>query len=96
MTYAAKQAENLAISVVLYVLERPELAAGFLGSSGLAAEDLRQVMKEPELSLHVLDYLLEDDSRVRDAAEALNLAPTEFLRVRTALAGPGNFGWEAD
>lgn len=96
MSFTTASARELAMSALLYIVERQELAAGFLGSSGLRPEDLRSMAGSPELGLHVLDYLLEDDSRVLDAAGALALRPQDLLAARTALAGPGSYGWEAD
>ncbi|SNT72601.1 DUF3572 family protein [Paracoccus seriniphilus] len=86
--------QQLAASLLLYVLERPELVEGFLGVSGLRPEDLRQMAGTAELDLPLLDYILEDDGRVLDAAEALNLRPEDFLKTRIALDGPGGYGWE--
>ncbi|MBC9245635.1 DUF3572 family protein [Paracoccus sp. 11-3] len=96
MTFSHEQAAELAMSALLHVLQIPDLASGFMGTTGLRPEDLRQLSGQPELAIHVLDYLLEDDARVIDAAEALQVRAADFLTARTALAGPGSFGWEAD
>lgn len=96
MTYSRQAAGDLASSALLYLLQTPELAAGFMGSTGLRPEDMRQLAGQPELAVHVLDYLLEDDARVIDAAESLQVKAADFMSARTALAGPGSFGWEPD
>lgn len=93
-TYTRESAQDLAGSVLLYMAERPDLIGGFLGATGLRPEDLRTVSTSPETALHVLDYLLEDDRRVLDAAADLGIPPQDMMRARTALAGPGSFGWD--
>lgn len=94
MTYTRESAQEVATSALLYMAERPELMEGFLGVTGLQPQDLSQVATNPEMALHVLDYLLEDDRRVLDAAAELQVAPGDLMQARTALAGPGSYGWQ--
>lgn len=82
------------MTVLLYMAERPDLIGGFLESSGLQPQDLRRAAGNPDIALHVLDYLLEDDRRVLDAAADLNIVPGDLMQARTALAGPGSYGWD--
>lgn len=82
------------MTVLLYMAERPDLIGGFLESSGLQPQDLRRAAGNPDIALHVLDYLLEDDRRVLDAAADLNILPGDLMQARTALAGPGSYGWD--
>ncbi|MBK4215515.1 DUF3572 domain-containing protein [Paracoccus caeni] len=96
MAYSRESAQELAQSALLYLLQQPELAAGFLGTTGIEAAELRGMIGRPELAVHVLDYLLEDDSRVLDAAAMLQVSPTELISARTVLSGPGSYGWDAD
>ena len=70
------------------------MLGGFLGATGLQPQDLRQAAGNPDIALHVLDYLLEDDQRVLEAAADLQVVPGDLLQARTALAGPGSYGWE--
>lgn len=96
MPLSPESARQLAQTALLYLLQDPDLAAGFLGTTGLRPEDLRGLADRPELAVHVLDYLLEDDSRVMDAAQIMGVGPADLMSARTVLAGPGSFGWEAD
>lgn len=96
MSYTVERAHDLAISVLIFLTDRPEALAGFLGQTGLAPADLRTRANDPDLLLNVLDYLTQDDALVLDAADSLNLRPTEFMAARTALAGPGSHGWDVD
>lgn len=94
MTYTRESAQELATSALLYLAGRPDLVEEFLGATGLRPQDLRRVASSPDMALHVLDYLLEDDRRVMDAAARLGIAPGELMHARTALAGPGSHGWQ--
>lgn len=96
MSFSTEAARDLAMRALVHMSEYPEIIAGFLGSSGLQPDDLRGMIGDPQLALHVLDYLVEDDRRVLEAAEALAIPPGSFLQARTVLAGPGSHGWEAD
>lgn len=94
MTYTRESAQELATAVLLHLAERPDLIQGFLGQTGLDAGALRKVATSPDIALHVLDYVLEDDRRVLDAARDVQVAPGDLMQARTALAGPGSYGWE--
>ncbi|WP_374299234.1 DUF3572 family protein [Paracoccus sp. (in: a-proteobacteria)] len=94
MTYTRESAHELATTALLYLAEQPDLMAQFLAATGLQPQDLRKVASSPDLALHVLDYLLEDDRRVMDAAAGMQVAPGDLLHARTALAGPGSYGWQ--
>jgi hypothetical protein len=96
MSFSTEAARDLAMRALVHMSEQPEVIAGFFGASGLQPDDLRGLVGDPQLALHVLDYLLEDDRRVLDTAEALDTRPENLLRARTVLAGPGSHGWEAD
>lgn len=96
MVFSQSQAQEIALSALLHVVAEPELVSAFLASSGLQPADLRGMAHTPELGLHVLDFLLEHDSRVIAAAAALEIAPQQLMAARVALAGPGSFGWEVD
>lgn len=94
MTYTRESAQELASSAFLFLAGRPDLIEGFLAETGLQPQDLRRVAGSPDMALHVLDYLLEDDQRVTEAAAGLGIAPGDLMQARTALAGPGSYGWQ--
>lgn len=94
MTYTRESAHELATSALLYMAGQPDLMAGFLEASGLDPHQLRQVACDCGMALHVLDYLLEDDHRVLDAAAGLSVPPGDLMQARTVLAGPGSYGWD--
>lgn len=94
MTYTRESAQELAMAGLLHLAAQPDLVEGFLAATGLEPGDLRRVAHSPDIALHVLDYLLEDDRRVLDAAAAMQVAPGDLMQARTALAGPGSHGWD--
>lgn len=96
MSFSESRARDLAMSALLHIAGQPELTTAFLAASGLRPQDLRGLAESPELAVHVLDFLLETDSRVVEAAEALSVGPQDLMAARVALAGPGSFGWEVD
>lgn len=96
MSYSAAAAQELAVKALIHIADHPDLASALLASSGLRPEALRQAAQDPDFCTHVLDFLLEDDRRVLDFARSMSIRPEEVLTARTALGGPGSFGWEAD
>lgn len=96
MSLSTSQARDLATSVMVYIVERPELVGALLAASGLRVEDLRDALRTPELGLSALDFIMEDDTRVLDAAEALAVRPQDLMSARIVLAGPGAHGWDAE
>ncbi|RMC37867.1 DUF3572 domain-containing protein [Paracoccus alkanivorans] len=96
MSYSVAGARELAVRALVHIADRPELASALLAGSGLKPEALRQAAESPDFCLHILDFLLEDDSRVLDFAQALAIRPEEVMAARTALGGPGSYGWEPD
>lgn len=84
------------MQVLIALVDRPEDLARFMEMSGLRPADLRAVAEQPEIALHLLDFIVEQDDRITSFADALNLRPHDIMAARTALAGPGSYGWEAD
>lgn len=96
MTFSKAAAQDLAVEALLYLVERPEMTQALLASTGLQADDLRKVAENPEFGLYILDFMVEDDARVLEFAEIAKIRPEQVMTARTALAGPGSFGWEPE
>jgi hypothetical protein len=77
----------LAREALLYVTERPEEMAGFLGWSGVAPSALRARADDPEFLGFVLDFILLDEARSRDFVEGEGMRPDAARRARAALPG---------
>ncbi|WP_378943669.1 DUF3572 domain-containing protein [Paracoccus sp. R86501] len=96
MAYTPEQAHELATEILLAMAERPEELSHFMGASGLEPDDLRQISRRPDIAVFLLDFVVESDDRIHDFAQALQLRPQDVMAARTALSGPGSYGWEAD
>lgn len=96
MAVSESAARDMAMTVFLHITEDQEILQQFLAASGLRPGDLRAAAVRPDFAAAVLDFLLEDDSRVLRAAAAMGLPPQTLMGARTALAGPGAHGWEPD
>lgn len=96
MAFSPAAAHELALDALLHVAGYPDLTEALLAASGMMPDGLRAAAQDPQFHVAVLDFLLEDDQRVVDFAAARGIRPEEVLAARTALSGPGSFGWEAD
>lgn len=96
MSYSKGAAEDLAVEAVLFLASRPDLCGDLLASTGLAPDQLSGLAKNPDFCIHILDFILENDDRVLDFTAGRGLRPEEVMHARTALSGPGSFGWDAD
>lgn len=90
------QALRLATDVLLHLADDPAELGAFLQASGLRPEDLRQIAQEPGLAAALLDHLVQSDELILACARALNIPPRDIMAARTALAGPGSYGWSVD
>lgn len=96
MAVSQAQARDLAMQILVMLVDRPQDLAQFMDGSGLRPADLRDIAERPDIDLYLLDFIVEDDARICSFAEALSVKPQEIMTARTALAGPGSYGWEAD
>jgi hypothetical protein len=96
MAISSERAHELATEILLALAERPEELSHFLDASGLQPNDLRQIAARPDIAVFLLDFVVESDERVYDFAQNLKLRPQDIMAARTALGGPGSYGWEAD
>ncbi len=84
---ARETAIRCAADALLWLAERPEEMAGFLGWSGADPAALRARARDPEFLGFVLDYLLLDEDRARAATQDFGLGADALLRARAALPG---------
>lgn len=70
-----------------WLVEQEDLVNAFLGASGLSPADLAQIAARPELMAAVLDFLLEDETRLLAFCADAGIAPTEPMSARLALPG---------
>ncbi|MFV0386381.1 DUF3572 domain-containing protein [Paracoccus sp. (in: a-proteobacteria)] len=96
MSFSTDAARNLALEALVFVASRADLAQGLMAASGLAPDQLRKAAEEPDFGLYVLEFLLERDDMVLEFAADRGIRPDDVMAARTALAGPGSYGWDAD
>lgn len=96
MTLNPDRARDLASDLLVYLAGQNELMQEFLAATGLSAADLPMMVREGNAAAPLLDFLAEDDARLIACAQALSLPPQELMAARTALAGPGSYGWSVD
>lgn len=86
-------AETLALQALAWLLADPERAGAFLGATGAAPGDLRQVAGDPVFLGAVLDFLLSDDAHVIAFCTENGLPFDRPLAARAALPGGGQVHW---
>ena len=96
MSFSTAAAEDLALQALVFVASDEEMVTQLLAASGVEPDALRQAARDPDFLRHVLDFLCEDDQRILAFAAHQSLRPEQVISARTALAGPGSYGWQPD
>ena len=86
-------AETVALKALGWLASQEDMLGGFLGTSGLAPDELRQRAGEPEFLGSVLDYILTDDAWVMAFCDENDLACDVPLAARRALPGGQETSW---
>ena len=84
-----ERAEMLAIQALGFIGEEPERLAGFLHSSGLAIEQIRDAAQEARFLVGVLEHMLADESLLLAFAASAGVDPAAIGQARAALASNG-------
>ncbi|WP_265499947.1 DUF3572 family protein [Paracoccus beibuensis] len=96
MATSPQQAHDIATRILIAMAERPDDLVRFLEGAGLQPSDLRAFSDRPDMALFLLDFLVEEDNRLCDFADVVGMRPQDIMSARTALSGPGSYGWSAD
>lgn len=91
-----ERAAQLAADALVHLSRHPDRLLAFLETTGLSPQELRGRALSPELLASLLDHLLQTDEAVLDCAAALGVRPQDLMAARTALSGPGSYGWSVD
>ncbi len=89
---AREAAEMLAIQALSFIAAEPERLNGFLGSTGLTLDRLRESANEPDFLAGVLEHMLADESLLLAFADSAAIDPGAVARARNMLGG----NWERD
>ncbi|PJF11170.1 DUF3572 domain-containing protein [Pseudorhodobacter sp. MZDSW-24AT] len=80
-------AETLALQALSWLAANEDLLPVFMGSTGLAPDELARRAAEPEFLGSVLDFLLMDDAWIMAFCDATGLRYEAPMLARAALPG---------
>ena len=78
-------AEIVAIQALSFVAGDPERLGVFLAETGIGPETLRSAAADPHFLAGVLDFVLRDDTTVKEFAAASELDPATIAAAREVL-----------
>ncbi len=93
ITNAQQSAEIMALTALTWVLGQDELVGAFLNATGASPLDLGTLTQTPLFQAAILDFLMEDDSRIIAFCDTQNLPYTAVQTARTALPGAQYLHW---
>ena len=91
--YQQESAETLAIRALAWVLAQDDLVAAFLNATGADTRQMAVLARDPAFLGGVLDFLMEDDSRVMAFCDSIGQPYTVPMQARTALPGGQQWHW---
>jgi len=86
-------AETTALECLAWLAGHEELLPVFLGATGASENDLRSGAHDPAFLGAVLDFLLMDDTWVRDFCTSRDLPFEAPMQARAALPGGAEMHW---
>lgn len=93
MSISEDSAQTLALNALGWLVGNEELLPIFLGSTGAAANDLRDRAGEPEFLASVLDFLMLDDSWVMAFCDAAAVPYDQPAQAQSVLSGGSDVHW---
>jgi hypothetical protein len=90
--YSQQTAEMLAVRALAFIAEDEDRLGGFLASTGLALQSIRDSAREPDFLAGVLEHMLADENLVIAFADSVGIDPAEVARARHMLGKV----WERD
>ena len=85
--------EILALKALGWIIAQDDLRATFMGSSGVAQEDIEARAGDPEFLVSVLDFLCMEDDWVTGFCDAHGYGYADPLAARQALPGGAQVHW---
>ena len=82
-----ERAETLALQALAYIAQDDTLMPRLLALTGLGPDDLKTAVDKPETLAGVMDFLLQDEKALLAFCEAVEIAPEDPARARSALPG---------
>jgi len=90
--YSHETAEMLAVQALAFVAEDDTRLSGFIASTGIAAQSIRDAAREPNFLTGVLEHIMADENLLIAFADSAGIDPAEVARARQALGKV----WERD
>ncbi|MDS9468408.1 DUF3572 domain-containing protein [Paracoccus sp. MBLB3053] len=81
------EARDIADRGFVHIAGEAELVSALLAQSGSDVAGLKAMAGRPEFGQFILDFLLENDRRVLDFAQAEGIAPQRVVMARAVLGG---------
>jgi hypothetical protein len=90
--YSRPTAEMLAVQALAFIAEDNTRLSGFIVSTGIAVQSIRDAAREPNFLAGVLEHILADENLLIAFADSAGINPAEVARARQALGEV----WERD
>jgi hypothetical protein len=91
-SYSRQTAEMLAVQALAFIAEDDGLLSGFVASTGIAVQSIRDAAREPNFLAGLLEHILADENLLIAFAASAGIDPAEVARARQALGKV----WERD
>lgn len=90
--YSRQTAEMLAVQALAFIAEDDSRLSGFIASTGIAVQSIRDAARDPNFLAGVLEHILADENLLLAFADGAGIDPAEVARARQALGKV----WERD
>ncbi|MFY9771695.1 MAG: DUF3572 domain-containing protein [Xanthobacteraceae bacterium] len=91
-SYSRQTAEMLAVQALAFIAEDDGRLSGFVASTGIAVQSIRDAAREPNFLAGLLEHILADENLLIAFAASAGIDPAEVARARQALGKV----WERD
>src|ERR1700720_1710184 len=91
-SYSRQTAEMLAVQALAFIAEDDGRLSGFVASTGIAVQSIRDAAREPNFLAGLLEHILADENLLIAFAASAGIDPAEVAPARQALGE----GWEGD
>ena len=90
--YSNENAEMLAVQALAFIAEDENRLGGFIASTGVAPQAIRDAARQPDFLAGVLEHMLADENLLIAFADSAGINPAEVARARQRLGKV----WERD
>jgi len=78
------EAETVALKAVEYLFSDKDRLRGFLGTTGIAAEDVKLGLSSPDMQAGIVEYILSREDILIEFCEVYEIEP-EFPKIAAAI-----------